>query len=191
MAQMFINGERIDAASGATMEVRNPATGKLVDSVRADAEDTRRAIERRGSFQPGAKRPPTSAKVLMRAAAYVRERLDEVAKLLTSEQGKPIRDSKIEAERFTDNIEIYAWSVRARLGTARPAAHPRRWAWSSDVRSASSARSFPGTPAHVDGQQDRAGHNGRQYGRRRPQHHPVGHARLAELMHAATCRQAC
>ena len=38
----------------------------------------------------------------------MRERLDEVAKLLTSEQGKPIRDSKIEAERFADNIEIYA-----------------------------------------------------------------------------------
>ena len=46
MAQMIVNGKPTAAASGATMEVRNPATGELVDSVpRADAEDTRRAIE--------------------------------------------------------------------------------------------------------------------------------------------------
>ncbi|MBV9170391.1 MAG: aldehyde dehydrogenase family protein, partial [Chloroflexi bacterium] len=44
--QMFVDGERVGAASGATMEVRNPATGEVVDSVpRADADDTRRAVE--------------------------------------------------------------------------------------------------------------------------------------------------
>src|SRR5918912_1026629 len=63
---MLINGQAADAASGATMEVRNPAS---------------------------------------------REDLDDVAKLLTAEQGKPIRDSHIEAERFADNIEIYAGLV--------------------------------------------------------------------------------
>ena len=43
---MFINGERVDAASGATTEVHNPATGEVVDSVpKADAADTRRAID--------------------------------------------------------------------------------------------------------------------------------------------------
>ena len=41
MAKMIINGEPSDAASGATTEVRNPATGELVDKVpKADAEDT-------------------------------------------------------------------------------------------------------------------------------------------------------
>ena len=111
MARMIVNGERVDAASGATMDVRNPATGEVVDTVpKADAADTRRAIDAAAAAFPAWSKTPghQRAHILMHAAACVRERLDEVARLLTSEQGKPIRDSKIEAERFADNIEMYA-----------------------------------------------------------------------------------
>ncbi len=108
---MLINGERVGAASGATTEVRNPATGQVVDSVpKADAEDTRRAIEAAASaFKSWSKlQPHKRAHLLMQASANVRKNLQEVASLLTAEQGKQIRDSRIEAERFADNIEIYA-----------------------------------------------------------------------------------
>ncbi|HEY1293805.1 MAG TPA: aldehyde dehydrogenase family protein [Chloroflexota bacterium] len=111
MAQMLINGERVAAASGATTEIRNPATGDLVDTVpKGDASDTRRAIDAAAAaFQTWSKLAPHKrAQVLMRASGRVREGLESVASLLTSEQGKPIRDSRIEAERFADNIEIYA-----------------------------------------------------------------------------------
>jgi len=111
---MLINGERVGAASGATTEVRNPATGEVVDSVpRADASDTRRAIEAAAAAFPAWSKTPGHKRshILTHAASCVRERLDEVAQLLTSEQGKPIRDSKIEAERFAENIEIYAGLV--------------------------------------------------------------------------------
>jgi acyl-CoA reductase-like NAD-dependent aldehyde dehydrogenase len=114
LAQMLINGQPADAAGGATMEVRNPATREVVDSVPlADADDTRRAIEAAAeALESWASMPPHKrSQVLMKAAARVREQLDEVATLLTNEQGKPIRDSKIEAERFADNIEIYAGLV--------------------------------------------------------------------------------
>ena len=81
---------------------------------RADAGDTRRAIDAAAAAfrhveQDAA--PHKRAQILMRASANVRANLDEVAALLTSEQGKPIRDSRIEAERFADNIEIYAGLV--------------------------------------------------------------------------------
>ena len=108
---MIINGERVDAASGATMDVRNPATGALVATVpRADASDTQRAIQAAAAAFPGWSKtsPHQRAHALMQASACVRSKLEEVAALLTSEQGKPIRDSRIEAERFADNIEIYA-----------------------------------------------------------------------------------
>src|SRR5947207_2476472 len=108
---MFINGEHVGAASGATMEVRNPATGAVVDTVpRADAEDTRRAIDAAAAaFRTWSKLPPTKrAHILEESARTVRGGLEEVARLLTSEQGKPIRDSRIEAERCVENIEIYA-----------------------------------------------------------------------------------
>ncbi|HYY87555.1 MAG TPA: aldehyde dehydrogenase family protein [Chloroflexota bacterium] len=111
MAYMIVNGERVNAASGARMEVRNPATGQVVDTVpKADANDTRRAIEAAAAAFPSWSRTPGDkrAHILRHAATCVREHLAEVARLLTSEQGKPIRDSNIEAERFADNIEIYA-----------------------------------------------------------------------------------
>src|SRR3979411_651192 len=111
---MFINGKRVAAASGATTEVRNPATREVVDRVpKADAADTRRAIDAAAAASPAWSKTPSSkrAHILMHAVAHVREHLDEVAQLLTSEQGKPIRDSKIEAERFAENIEIYAGLV--------------------------------------------------------------------------------
>src|SRR5437762_9510599 len=109
--QMFINGEHVGAASGATMDVRNPATGEVVDTVpKADAEDTRRAIDAAAAAFPAWSKlaPHKRSHLLMQASACVRENLQDVARLLTAEQGKPIRDSRIEAERFADNIEIYA-----------------------------------------------------------------------------------
>ncbi|GAC1325174.1 MAG: aldehyde dehydrogenase family protein [Chloroflexota bacterium] len=119
---MFINGERAGAASGATMEVRNPATGDVVDSVpRSDAADTRRAIEAAAQAFP-AWRDVTAtgrAQVLMKAAARVRADLQAVARLLTEEQGKPLRDSHIEAERFVENIEIYAGMIKGGLPSGR------------------------------------------------------------------------
>jgi succinate-semialdehyde dehydrogenase/glutarate-semialdehyde dehydrogenase len=111
MAQMIINGEHVGAASGATMDVRNPATGEVVDSVpKADADDTRKAIEAAAAAFPAWSKlaPHKRAHILMQASANVRSNKEDVAALLTSEQGKPIRDSRIETERFADNIEIYA-----------------------------------------------------------------------------------
>src|SRR3979490_3403213 len=111
---MFINGERVSAASGATTEVHNPATREVVDTVpKGDAADTRRAIDAAAAAFPGWSKTPSSrrAQILMRAVAHVREHLDEVAQLPKKEQDKPLRDSKIEAERFAENIEIYAGLV--------------------------------------------------------------------------------
>ena len=108
---MLINGERVAASSGATTEVHNPATNEIVDTVpKANAEDTRRAIEAAAeAFKSWSKlQPHKRAHLLMQASANVRKNLQEVASLLTAEQGKPIRDSRIEAERCADNIEIYA-----------------------------------------------------------------------------------
>ena len=134
---MFINGQQVGAASGATMEVRNPATGAVVDTVpKADAEDTRAAIAAAEAAFPAWSKlaPHKRAHILEQAAAYVRERLDEVARLLTSEQGKPIRDARIEAERFADNIEIYAGLVRGGALSGRNVPLPAQKAMGLVVR---------------------------------------------------------
>jgi acyl-CoA reductase-like NAD-dependent aldehyde dehydrogenase len=137
MAQMIVNGERVNAGSGATVEVRNPATGEVVDTVpKADAADTRLAIEAAAAAFPGWSKTVghKRAHILMLAAACVREHLDDVARLLTSEQGKPIRDSKIEAERFADNIEIYAGLIAGGALTGKHVPLPSQKAMGLVVR---------------------------------------------------------
>jgi len=111
MSTMVIDGKPATARSGKTVEIRDPATGELVDSVpQAGVDETRQAIDAaHTAFRAWADMLPAKrAQILMKGAALARQHLDEVASLLTREQGKPLRDSKIEAERFVENIEFYA-----------------------------------------------------------------------------------
>jgi succinate-semialdehyde dehydrogenase/glutarate-semialdehyde dehydrogenase len=111
MAKMIIGGEAVDARSGAVMEIRNPATGEVVDTVpKADAEDVRHAVEvAHQAFRQWADTTPHKrAELLYRAAELCREHLQEVAVLETKEQGKTLRESQLEVGRFIENLEFYA-----------------------------------------------------------------------------------
>jgi acyl-CoA reductase-like NAD-dependent aldehyde dehydrogenase len=111
MAKMFVGGESVDARSGAVMEIRNPATGEVVDTVpKADAEDVRHAVEVAHAAFPGwAATPATKrAEILFKAAELVKEHMKEIAELETKEQGKTLRESQIEVNRFAENLEFYA-----------------------------------------------------------------------------------
>ena len=94
MAKMLIAGEGVDASSKRTIEVKDPATGEVVDTVpRADAKDVDAAVEAAAKAFPewsataGAKR----AEIMLRAAQLIRAHADEIATLLTREQGMPLR----------------------------------------------------------------------------------------------------
>src|SRR5467141_1763990 len=98
MSTMVIDGKPASARSGATVEIHDPATGELVDKVpQAGVEETRQAIDAaHTAFRGWADTlPQKRAQILMKGAALARQHLDEVATLLTREQGKPLRDSKI------------------------------------------------------------------------------------------------
>ncbi len=111
MAKMIVGGEHVDARDGAVMEIRNPATGEVVDTVpRGSAEDVRQAVDvaydawRQWAETPAAKR----AEVLYKTADLVRENIKEIATIETKEQGKTLRESQIECSRFAENLEYYA-----------------------------------------------------------------------------------
>ena len=111
MATMIIEGQRVQAASGETYDVMNPATGEVVDKVPAGgAEDVDRAARAAAKAQQtwGRLAPAERAKILHRAAAHAHTKVDEIAPILTREQGKTLLESKIEAERFADNIAWFA-----------------------------------------------------------------------------------
>src|SRR5262245_54970862 len=99
MAKLIIAGEQRDAADGGTTEIRNPATGELVDRVAAATQqDVDKAIDAAESaFKKwSAVPPPQRAEVLYKAGHLIKEREKDLARLLTQEQGKPLREAVLE-----------------------------------------------------------------------------------------------
>ena len=111
MATMIIEGERAQAASGETYEVLNPSTGEVVDRVPSGGpEDVDRAARAAAkAYQTwGRLAPAERARILHRAAEHAHSKVSEIGPILTAEQGKTLLESKIEAERFADNIAWFA-----------------------------------------------------------------------------------
>jgi len=115
--QAFIDGRYVDAASGATFDCINPATGKLLARVAAgDSEDINRAvISARAAFRKGGwarLAPAKRKKALLRLAELIRERAEELALLETLDVGKPISDSlKIDIPAAARCVQWYAEAI--------------------------------------------------------------------------------
>jgi 4-guanidinobutyraldehyde dehydrogenase / NAD-dependent aldehyde dehydrogenase len=115
--QAFIDGRYLDAASGATFDCINPATGKLLARVAAgDAEDINRAvISARAAFRKGnwgQLAPTKRKKILLRFADLIREHTEELALLETLDMGKPIADSlKIDIPAAARCIQWYGEAI--------------------------------------------------------------------------------
>src|SRR2546423_310516 len=111
MAKMFIAGESVEALSGEVYEVRNPASGEVVDTVpKGNADDARRAIDAAAAaFDEWSHTTPEErAKLLFKAAEMVAAERKALAELLTKEQGKPLMEAGGELEHFHHGIEFYA-----------------------------------------------------------------------------------
>ncbi len=108
---MLINGERIAAIDGRTFAVTDPATGEMVASLPLGSlEEVRSAVDAAESVQPGWARvsPRDRGHVLGSAARLVRERVPELARVLTLEQGKPLREAIDEVRGAANVLDYYA-----------------------------------------------------------------------------------
>jgi len=109
--QLFINGQWQDAADGRTLAVFNPATGQEIGRVaHASKADLDKALE---AAQKGFETwrdmlPVERARIMRKAAALIRERANEIAPLITLEQGKPLVEAKGETLAAADMIEWFA-----------------------------------------------------------------------------------
>lgn len=122
---MFINGEFVDAISGRTFEVTNPATGEhLGDVPDGGAADAERAIAAAdAAFADWSKTTAYErADILMTAWNLMRDRADDLAKLMTAEQGKPLRASSFEVGYGADFIRWFAEEARRLTGEWIPSA---------------------------------------------------------------------
>jgi acyl-CoA reductase-like NAD-dependent aldehyde dehydrogenase len=130
MAKLVIAGEQRNASDGGTTEIRNPATGEVVDRVAAATqEDVNLAIDAaEGAFKKwSAVAPPQRAEILYKAAHLLSERDKELARLLTQEQGKPLREAVLEIRRFAHTLEHYAGLAKSIRGGYVPALDERRY----------------------------------------------------------------
>jgi len=111
MAMFVIDGVPTPSVGTDVTEVRNPSTGEVVGTVpKGTKEDAKRAIE---SAEQGFKvwsrtAPAQRGEVLGKAARLIEQHLDELATMLTKEQGKPIKEAKMEINRFRHTILYYA-----------------------------------------------------------------------------------
>lgn len=122
---MFINGEWVDAAAGATFEVTNPATGEKIgempDGTAVDAQAAIAAAHAAfGSWSTTT--AYERADILMRAWQLMTERADELATLMTTEQGKPLRAARFEVGYGADFLRWFAEEARRITGEWLPSA---------------------------------------------------------------------
>ncbi|TMG31915.1 MAG: aldehyde dehydrogenase [Chloroflexi bacterium] len=111
MATMIIEGDRTKAASGKTYEVRNPATGEVVDEVPAGgpADVDKAAQAAAKAFTTWSKLPANQRReILHKASQHMLSKVEEIAPVLTKEQGKTLLESRLEARRFGENIGWFA-----------------------------------------------------------------------------------
>lgn len=121
--QIYLAGEWQGAASGASFEVRNPANGELLGSVPlAGAAETRRAIEAANAAWPAWRRRTAKerAAILRKWYELMLAHADDLALILTTEQGKPLAEARGEILYAASFIEWFAEEGKRVYGDTIP-----------------------------------------------------------------------
>jgi succinate-semialdehyde dehydrogenase/glutarate-semialdehyde dehydrogenase len=117
--QCFIAGQWCDADGGATINVTNPATGESLGSVpKMGAVETRRAIDAANAAWPEWRKKPAKARaaILRKWNDLILANADDLAALMTAEQGKPLAESKGEIAYAASFIEWFGEEAKRIAG---------------------------------------------------------------------------
>jgi succinate-semialdehyde dehydrogenase/glutarate-semialdehyde dehydrogenase len=120
----FVNGEWVDATARTTLPVTDPASGKPLGTVPAfDAGDTRRAIDAAHAalFSWRARTAKERSVVLKTFATLVIGHREDLARIMTAEQGKPLNESRGEIDYSAAFIEWFAEEAKRIYGDVIPA----------------------------------------------------------------------
>jgi acyl-CoA reductase-like NAD-dependent aldehyde dehydrogenase len=116
--RLFIGGEWIDAAGSKRFETQFPATGEVIAEIaEADASDVDRAVAAaRAAFRDAKWRRMDAAErgnILWRMADIMERRADALTRLEVLDNGKPIREAKIDIRQSIDALRYYAgWATK-------------------------------------------------------------------------------
>jgi succinate-semialdehyde dehydrogenase/glutarate-semialdehyde dehydrogenase len=120
---LYIDGKWRHAASGQTFAVTNPATSQVLAQISAaDTEDVREAVNAAANAFTSwsARTAYERAGYLYDAYRLMLERADEIAWLMTTEQGKPLRTARIEVGYAADFLIWFAEEAKRVYGSTIP-----------------------------------------------------------------------
>jgi acyl-CoA reductase-like NAD-dependent aldehyde dehydrogenase len=117
--KLLIGGEWVE--TGEWQEVRSPYSGDVVARVaRAGADEARKAVDAAEASMRDPLPAHKRAEILVRVAASLGRRHDEVARLISEEAGKPLKSAKIEAARAMSTYTFSAVEARKLAGEVVP-----------------------------------------------------------------------
>ena len=123
----YIDGSWVDSDTGMTLEVRNPATGQLLGTVpRIGTAEVRRAIESAARALPAwsALTAKERGKTLRRWFELMMENQEDLALLMTLEQGKPLAEARGEIAFAASFLEWFAEEGKRVYGDVIPSPQP-------------------------------------------------------------------
>ena len=121
---LMIDGAWTKGAGGRTIPVINPATEEVIGQVaHAEKSDLDRALAAADkAFKQWRKVSAYERyKIMRKAADLMRQRLDDIAAIMTMEQGKPLAEAKVETNLAADIIDWMAEEGRRTYGRIVPA----------------------------------------------------------------------
>jgi len=125
--QAFIDGQWVDADSGEKFPVLNPATGETVAEIaKCGTDETRRAIAAAEEAQVAWRQKSSKerAAVLRQWYVLMMDAQDDLAQIMTAEQGKPLAESKGEIAYGASYVEWFAEEAKRVYGDTIPAPGP-------------------------------------------------------------------
>src|SRR5215475_7876411 len=105
----YINGRWADAHASEWRDVVNPATGEVLASVpMADSADVNKAVEAAAAAFPEWRRTPPEDRIqpLFKLKMLLEEHIDDIARIITLENGKTFAEAKAEMRRAIENVEV-------------------------------------------------------------------------------------
>jgi len=127
---LYIGGAWVPASSTETLDLVNPATGDVIAQVPLAAPEDMDAAASSSAEGFSAWRrmaPAARCAIIRRAAGLLRERLEAIATVMSSEQGKPLPEARAETLRAAELIEWAAEEGRRTYGQTIPAPDGARY----------------------------------------------------------------
>src|SRR6184192_3557989 len=105
----YINGQWIESKTSEWQDVTNPATGELLTRVPlANLSEVNAAIEAAAAAYPEWRRTPPEDRIqpLFKLKQLLEDHIDELARIITQENGKTVSEAKAELRRAIENVEV-------------------------------------------------------------------------------------